>query len=361
MNFTLKNVRLFLLLLLVLTSSYAGRVDAAPLSKSMLRGKLFRAVKGYGNLDQLKKILEAGADINARDNYKRTVLMKAIVSRRGHHRYTIIQYIIDSGVDVNAREVTGETALMQAKVLGDEKVVDMLLKAGAAISPSDQNAVYKVQDEEAKRRAVYKARLGKARRLREGEVKNAAAAKKAVKAKRVKIAAKKPVIKPAPKKKAVAAKVTKSNVTSAPSRALNTKLFKALRGRGNLFYIQEIVKSGAAVNARDNYDRTPLMLAVGKFYKFQKLAIINFLIDSGADVNARDEMGKTALMKSLILSDREAVNILKDAGAVASKEDLFIVELERREIAQSREEIKKKVNNHNDIQNEVKIGAENQY
>jgi len=44
----------------------------------------------------------------------------------------VVQLLIQAGSDVNARNKWGHTALMKAKIFGHTQIVEMLRKAGAA-------------------------------------------------------------------------------------------------------------------------------------------------------------------------------------------------------------------------------------
>ncbi len=57
--------------------------------------------------------------------------------------------------------------------------------------------------------------------------------------------------------------------------------------------VELLRKGGAALNAKDNIGRTPLMYAVGDV---GNKASLKALIAAGADVNAKDKYGRTALM-----------------------------------------------------------------
>jgi ankyrin repeat protein len=68
-----------------------------------------------------------------------------------------------------------------------------------------------------------------------------------------------------------------------------------------------LIEQGAAVNGLDNFENTPLHLAVA--YP----AMLELLLQGGAKVNARNAFGHTPL--HLAVGDRRAVEILLAAGA----------------------------------------------
>ena len=66
---------------------------------------------GAGN-PIIRQLLDAGSDVNARNNYRGTALMVA-TGKYGHVR--TVQLLIDAGADVNDRDNFGNTALWYAK------------------------------------------------------------------------------------------------------------------------------------------------------------------------------------------------------------------------------------------------------
>jgi hypothetical protein len=80
---------------------------------------------------------------------------------------------------------------------------------------------------------------------------------------------------------------------------------------GNLPRVQELIASGANVNAARNIGATPLYIASA----FKFLEIINALIAAGADINKARTNGATPLYIAIQNGHTEVVNILIAAGA----------------------------------------------
>lgn len=78
--------------------------------------------------------------------------------------------------------------------------------------------------------------------------------------------------------------------------------------RGSVSGIEKAIKAGYDVNRGDDYNRTPLMVAVASNY----ISVVNCLIKNNADVNLRDGGGRTALMMA---NTSKIINILINAGA----------------------------------------------
>jgi len=85
-----------------------------------------RAVEG-GDAERVRALLEAGADVDARDRHGQTALMLA--AHRGHRR--VVEALLERAprLDVTAR--LGLSALMLAVVAGHEEIARLLVGAGA--------------------------------------------------------------------------------------------------------------------------------------------------------------------------------------------------------------------------------------
>src|SRR5215470_611815 len=95
----------------------------------------------FGNVKQMKLLLEAGVDVNARNAFHATALIwaggDAVKSRM----------LIEHGADVNVRTQQGRTALMAAaKRNGNADLVRLLLKMGADVkTPGDTTLIAAAQ------------------------------------------------------------------------------------------------------------------------------------------------------------------------------------------------------------------------
>ena len=82
------------------------------------------AYKGY--IKDIKKMLAAGADVNAKSDKGRTPLHCA--AERGHKE--IVELLIAAGADVNAKFDNGETPLDFAVLFNKKEIADILRKQG---------------------------------------------------------------------------------------------------------------------------------------------------------------------------------------------------------------------------------------
>ena len=106
-----------------------------------------------GSIEKVQALLEKGADVNAKDNNGRTALMWAL---SGHERFVsdifnppIVQLLLEKGADVNAQDNRGQTVLMEvvsfwanAKFSAEplfSPLVKELIARGADVNAKDPN------------------------------------------------------------------------------------------------------------------------------------------------------------------------------------------------------------------------------
>src|SRR5215469_18875919 len=82
-----------------------------------------------GSIDQLRRLVASGADVDARDGYGQTALMLA--AREGYA--TLVEWLVDHGAALDHTAKYGLSALMLAVIGGHTEVVRILAAAGANI------------------------------------------------------------------------------------------------------------------------------------------------------------------------------------------------------------------------------------
>lgn len=95
------------------------------------------------DLSKVEGLLAQHANPNAHDSDGNTALI--LVARKSNAPTEIIKKLIDAGVDLDAQNNCGETALMRAASNGTAQVVKLLLKAGSNVfllDRSGKNALY---------------------------------------------------------------------------------------------------------------------------------------------------------------------------------------------------------------------------
>lgn len=110
------------------------QIDLSILSESLNREDFFSAVAS-GDIATVKKLIWAGADINAHNDKGETTVMLA--SMGGHTE--VVEALIEAGADINDQNVYGmHTPLILAARLGKFDTVKLLVRSGANLSLRNQ-------------------------------------------------------------------------------------------------------------------------------------------------------------------------------------------------------------------------------
>ena len=84
----------------------------------------------HGRLDTVRRLLDRGADVNARGNTGATALMMACWW--GH--VEVVKLLLERGANVNAKGLDGYTALMEAARYDRLEIAELLLERGAQVN-----------------------------------------------------------------------------------------------------------------------------------------------------------------------------------------------------------------------------------
>lgn len=135
----------FMILASILLASCAGTTTvrnipeepAAELQAAPINGaELYKAVVD-GNLSELSRLVESGADLNWQtDNEGRTALMAALMTQNTD----AAGLLIAAGTDVNIQDSWGISALMIAAAEQQTDIAKLLLEAGARVNQQDNVA-----------------------------------------------------------------------------------------------------------------------------------------------------------------------------------------------------------------------------
>jgi len=109
---------------------------------------------------------------------------------------------------------------------------------------------------------------------------------------------------------AAVAIVVAAIVSSCSRGDVNVALLKATED-GNVRQVESLLAKGASVDAKDAFDRTPLMLSVVGGYP----DVVAALLKAGADVHAKAKYGQTALQFAVERGNRAIESMLRAAGA----------------------------------------------
>ena len=108
---------------------------------------LFDAVK-KGDIEAVRKHLDAGADVNTKDEDGYTLLTVAVA----YGSKEIVELLIFNGVDVNAKNDGGSTPLNIATAQGHKEIVELLIFNGVDVNAFDPQVreksieIYEVAD-----------------------------------------------------------------------------------------------------------------------------------------------------------------------------------------------------------------------
>jgi ankyrin repeat protein len=134
---TIVTILLPVLAVLIITGSCATAPRIKEKNESTKEEALFYAVRKF-DYAEVKRVIGAGADVNARDKRGYT----AVIWASAWKQTEIVKLLIEAGADVNVQgDRDRRTALMHAAVSGDEYVemAKLLIEAGADVNAQDEN------------------------------------------------------------------------------------------------------------------------------------------------------------------------------------------------------------------------------
>jgi ankyrin repeat protein len=240
----------------------------------------------YGSLDAMKLLLDAGADVNAKNTFDVTALLWCA------NDLAKARLLVEKGANVNAKSKQGRTPLIVAAAQdGNSQTVKLLLEKGADISASDsaKNTALTVaadaNDTESVRLLIAKgADINAQNGFGDTPLMNAAAQGNVE------------------TMKLLLAKGADANVVDFNKgvRVKNGPI--ALGGFAALHYaaptggsaaVKLLLDAGAKVNVEDVRGMTPLILAIGT--DRPDIDVIRLLLAKGADKNIKSKDGESAV------------------------------------------------------------------
>lgn len=297
---------------------------------------------------KVKALLDAGADVNARDETGNTPLSLAAFDGNPY----IASILLERGADINAKSVDGLTPLMLAAGENHLEVVMVLLNKGADVAATDNRGLTAMDMAQQKNfqgviEQLRKAGAGQSDRaktdteneddewgLRQAATEGDIQRIRALLAKGVDINAKddfgwtalrNAVFQENP----AAVKIllaNKADPNSQDYRDGSTALHWAAQV-GHTEIVVALLNAGANPNMRDTFSgSTPLMHAASS----GKVATVRALISKGADVNATDKWGESVLSQTVGTQESAArggrtgdvralsqvIRLLREGGAI---------------------------------------------
>ncbi len=307
----------------------------APAQSDPARTPLLKAVK-EGRLNQVRALVDKGADVNLRTPSGSTPLMFAADG----NRLDIVRFLLKRGADVNAKNGANNTALIYASIKGHTGVSKELLKYKADVNVKNINKgdalIFAVLNKKPDMvRILLKSGAKAGERYDDGKTALIMAAEEGRTDIVKLLIAGKSDVSAADKNNVTALMIAceKGNADMAEallnagadvkkkSKYDETALSKAISGNneriirmlaakvgsserrdalflavgvGNLKVIRLLLTENADVNVPGYAGGTLLMRAAEG-----DVAVVKFLADTGADVNRKNDAGETALMKAV--------------------------------------------------------------
>lgn len=260
-------------------------------------------------------LLEYGLKVDSKNHFGFDALTMAVYNNR---RIPMIQNLLDNGADINTRDNEGRTPLMAAAVLGNDMLMQYLIKQGADYNAVDKRGI-SVLDYYNKR--VYQETLPFEQNPYASPAEKLNLAYKFVADNHLKY------------NNALRQSLYQENVEEALADALKnyadvdildangcTTLLNAVMQNKSAAAIEKLINGKANVNASCQNGKTALMFAAGLADSAvpltEQIEKIRLLADKGANPNAKDENSNTALMYAAVNSAASGIiQALVNAGA----------------------------------------------
>jgi len=249
-----------------------------------------------GDAAEVRRLLDEGADVNARDDDGSTPLSLTLRDANGYD-IALIKLLLERGADINIQDKRGNTALFWCVGKygdGQREVFDLLMQKGATMDNRKNSAGYSLADF-----AVSGGNVGILKELI---------------SKGAKLDIQKSVSRAAllGSKEMLEHILNAGGDPNADRRSDTPPLIDCFLARNGTEKARLLLDRGANVNARNKEGRTALLTAI------DKIDGVQLLFERGADVNLADSRGWTPLMQAVMSDTPNSARIVKlllDKGA----------------------------------------------
>ncbi len=266
-------------------------VNGANLNITQALGTALTLCVRLGEWKIAEELISAGIDVNAKDIFRKTVLMNAA----SYSNIEIIKFLVGSSANVNEKGLFNGTALLIAVSRGNMEIIKFLISSGADINAKDINETVLTIATHKRNLKAVKFLISAGANINDEDVLGNTALKIALDENYLEIA--------------------EFLLLSGANVYPDWFDFSAVRiiDKDKIVKIMELIKehSGVDINSLDRWQRTPLMRSVQE----GKLAKVIFLISIGADVNIKNSWGDTALFLAIKEGHLKIVKFLISIGA----------------------------------------------
>jgi ankyrin repeat protein len=255
-----------------------------------------------GDIEQVRKLLAQGADVNEKDKDGSTPLHEAT----GNGWIDVVQLLLEKGANVEAADASGRTPLHRASRWGTRYICALLLDKGASVKATDSlgnTVLHAALGRQEVNRSLFELLLAKGAdvnaRNEQGETPLHLACR-----------AKRPAVYTQKRANAADILLAHGAEVNATDKSGRTPLHVAAES-GQDKVVRLLLAKGAAIEAKNAAGATALNLAVrNRFWD-----IVELLVNGGADVNSTDSEGTTPLHYAAQRGDNETVERLIAKGA----------------------------------------------
>jgi ankyrin repeat protein len=220
-------------------------------------GRLHEAAKN-GNLAELIRQLNEGADVNSRESHDVTPLLTAVCNNHP----SVVSCLLERGAEVDARDDIEGTPLMAAAAYRHLDVLELLLGKGANVNAKNSEG-----------------------------------------------------------RSALSFALESKGQSGMGMKVDEAKTLWESGNNANVRVIKSLVNHGADINTRDNTGKTPLMSAarfMDLYCEMDRIGMLKYLVKNGAEVDVSDDQGNSVLMHHIAYNFGETVPTLLEMGATVN-------------------------------------------